>query len=405
MGTKYSTILVGGDVPNYNDGPPADDGSEIESNRVKFATIETDIGNPLHEGIKSMDAKLVAQTNEGPDAETGTVTLTTADHNKVLECSGTFTLSLPNPSGNQGFQCTVINAGSGTVTVDVDGGANIDGGASVSLTAGASRKVYVNNAETAYYSVAGVLNENANKVVGGTTNNLVKQTADGDLADAGFLVTAYPVANINIAGGTAETSADDADLIPLYDNSATANKVMRRDNLLSGVVGVEPGAWVPLRKKTFSAASTVDFDDGDIDSTYDHYVFILSNVQLSGGVFATVNLRVSSDAGVSWDSGAADYWYGNHGGTVGQGNAAIISTGGEPFEGFLFLHNPLTNQETLFQTQIVGFASGGVSPTHHGFARRNTASQVDAIQFLPSSGNMTGDITICGIRNATSPLT
>ena len=155
MGEKYSSILVGGDVPNYADGSIPDDGSQVEANRVKYSTITTDLSNPLHVGIQSMDAKLVAHVNEGPDTESGTVTLTTADHNKVLECSGTFTLSLPNPSGNAGFQCTVKNAGSGVITVDVSGGANIDGGSSITLAAGQANKVYVNNGGTAYYSVTG----------------------------------------------------------------------------------------------------------------------------------------------------------------------------------------------------------------------------------------------------------
>ncbi len=155
MGEKYSSILVGGDVPNYADGTIADDGSQVEANRVKYSTITTDLSNPLHVGIQSMDAKLVAHVNEGPDTETGAVTLTTADHNKVLECSGTFILKVPNPSGNAGFQCTVKNAGSGVVTVEVDGGANIDGGSSITLAAGQANKVYVNNGGTAYYSVTG----------------------------------------------------------------------------------------------------------------------------------------------------------------------------------------------------------------------------------------------------------
>lgn len=166
MGQKYATILVGGDVPNYADGSIPDDGSQVEANRVKYATITTDLSNPLHVGIQNMDAKLVAHVNEGPDTENGTVTLTAADHNKVLECTGSFTLSLLNPTGNAGFQCTVKNAGSGTVTVNVDGGANIDGGSSISLLAGEAAKVYVNNAGTAYYSVTG--NKAGNEFPSGT---------------------------------------------------------------------------------------------------------------------------------------------------------------------------------------------------------------------------------------------
>lgn len=155
MGTRYATVLVAGDVPDYGDSAPTDDGSQTEANRVKYATIQTDLGNPLEAAIKSMDAKLLTQTDEGPDTEAGNVTLTTADHNTVLECSGTIAVTLPNPSGNAGFQCTVKNAGSGVITVNVDGGGNIDGVASITLPAGQANKVYVNNAESAYFSVTG----------------------------------------------------------------------------------------------------------------------------------------------------------------------------------------------------------------------------------------------------------
>lgn len=155
MGEQYSTILVGGSVPNYNTNAPADDGSQVEANRVKYATIKTDLGNPLDAGLKDMDSKLLAQTNEGPDTETAPVTLTTADHNKVLECSGTFTLKLPTPTSNKGFQCTVKNAGSGVITVEVATGENIDGSSSVPLGAGQAIKPYVNNAENAYIVASG----------------------------------------------------------------------------------------------------------------------------------------------------------------------------------------------------------------------------------------------------------
>ena len=158
MGTRYSTVLVGGNVPNYTTSNVADDGSQVEANRVKFSSVHSDLTSPLETAIVAMDTKLLAHTNEGPDTESSTTTLTTADHNTVLEATGTITLSLPNPSGNAGFQCTIKNAGSGVITVDVDGGANIDGVSSISLVAGEAVKPYVNNAETAYFTVVGTQN-------------------------------------------------------------------------------------------------------------------------------------------------------------------------------------------------------------------------------------------------------
>ena len=45
------------------------------------------------------------------------------------------------------------------------------------------------------------------------------------------------IAGLDIAGGTAATTADDADLVVLYDDSATANRVMTRANFLAGISG------------------------------------------------------------------------------------------------------------------------------------------------------------------------
>ena len=159
MGTKYATILNGGVVSTYNDNPPSDDGSQTEANRVKFATITSDLTAPLHSAITSMDGKIVAHVTEGPDAKSTTYTTVAGDHNKTLECTGTFTLSLLNPSTNAGYQTRVKNAGSGTITVDVDGGANVDGVSSITLGAGTSRKFHVNNAGNAYYSTGGYNND------------------------------------------------------------------------------------------------------------------------------------------------------------------------------------------------------------------------------------------------------
>ena len=155
MGTKYSTILVGGVVQTYNDNNPADDGSQTEANRVKYVTITDDLSAPLHSAITRLDGKLVDHVDEGPTAKSGAYTTIAADHNSVIECSGTFTVSLLNPTGNVGYQVTVKNASTGTITVDVDGGANVDGAASIALAGSQARKFYVNSGATAYYSTAG----------------------------------------------------------------------------------------------------------------------------------------------------------------------------------------------------------------------------------------------------------
>lgn len=151
MGARYTTILVGGEVSTYNDSPPADNGAATAANRVKFATVTSDLTAPLHSAITRLDGKLVDLADEGPDVHTTTYTTVASDFAKVLECSGTFTVSLQTPAA--GYRLTVKNDGVGTITVNVNGGADVDGAASQTISAGASAAFIVNAAGTAYYSI------------------------------------------------------------------------------------------------------------------------------------------------------------------------------------------------------------------------------------------------------------
>lgn len=154
MGLKYDSILSGGSVATYNDNPPADDGSKTVANLVKFVTITSDLTAPLHSAITTMDGLLVDLVDEGPLAKSTTYTTIDSDYAKTIECTSTFTLSLLDPSGNAGYKATVKNAGTGDITVDVDGGANINGGSSILVRAGESAICRVNAAGTAYYTDA-----------------------------------------------------------------------------------------------------------------------------------------------------------------------------------------------------------------------------------------------------------
>jgi hypothetical protein len=68
---------------------------------------------------------------------------------------------------------------------------------------------------------------------GSGANVLTNSTGllDGGKLQAGSV----GISALDIAGGTAATTADDADLIVLYDDSATANRVMTRAHFLSGL--------------------------------------------------------------------------------------------------------------------------------------------------------------------------
>jgi len=71
------------------------------------------------------------QENPGGDSPTVAVssnrTLTNADHNAILVCTGSFTITLPTGLQDD-FLCMILNVGSGTVSVEAGASATLDDG-------------------------------------------------------------------------------------------------------------------------------------------------------------------------------------------------------------------------------------------------------------------------------------
>jgi hypothetical protein len=99
-----------------------------------------------------------------PVTTTYTVLLT----DDVLECDGTFTLTLPNLDADIPKNFYIKNIGSGTITVDADGAHTIDGAASITLAANEATILRVNSALTGWMIVGEV---SASGGGGGTTVN------------------------------------------------------------------------------------------------------------------------------------------------------------------------------------------------------------------------------------------
>jgi len=70
-------------------------------------------------------------------AKTGAYTATTTDRGKVINASGTWTLSLPaTATAGSGFALLVKNGGSGVITLDPSGAELVDGATTLALSAG-----------------------------------------------------------------------------------------------------------------------------------------------------------------------------------------------------------------------------------------------------------------------------
>lgn len=186
MGTKYSSVSA----VNYNASPPSDDGAQTSQNKAKWSDVKTKIGDPVKTEADTINTRLIEHFDIGPDTKSTTYTTVAADFNTVLECSGTFTVSLLDAStAGAGYFTIVKNAGSGNITVDTDTPADqIDGNTSIVLVPGEVAQYGVNNAADGYMQITAVTRQSV-------TNNTVFATIAGTaILQAGIPTTAKHIA-------------------------------------------------------------------------------------------------------------------------------------------------------------------------------------------------------------------
>ena len=205
----------------------------------------------------------------------------------------------------------------------------------------------------------------------------------------------------------------------LTDHTITASDVitfadvgdsnLTKKDTVQGVLDLAGGgALVHLSSQTASGASTLDFTQ--ISSTYNTYRFVFENV-LNSSNNTSFAIRTSTDGGSSYDSGASDYFrtgFWENGGsiTLNVGNEAhgyfnsagvysTASNGG--LSGSLELYNPLGTSYTHFVAATIASDSAD-NPTAHFFAgHRQSAADVNAVQFKFDSGNIaSGTIRMYG---------
>lgn len=171
--------------------------------------------------------------------------------------------------------------------------------------------------------------------------------------------------------------------------------------------------WVLLATKTASASATLDFTEFN-NSVYRYYIFILENVKPATDA-VTLQMRFSTNAGSSYDSGATDY-----ASAAFVSNRAGTATGGSDGASFLQITdtNDMGNAATEFgytgtveifhaasattQTRVVargGYDNATGQPINAiANGRRLTAQDTDAVRFLFSSGNIaSGSIRMFGV--------
>lgn len=178
------------------------------------------------------------------------------------------------------------------------------------------------------------------------------------------------------------------------------------------VVLLETGARVRLATKTASASANLSFTEFN-NTLYRRYEFELDSV-LPATDNTTLWLRTSTNAGSSYDAGAADYSYSNtekgSGAEVDSvdslGAAQIIlctsvgnAAGEQGVSGTVAVWGAGVAARTTVRTFIHSFDAADSSPfIVQGAGARLANQDTDAVRFLFSSGNITsGTIRMYGI--------
>jgi len=167
----------------------------------------------------------------------------------------------------------------------------------------------------------------------------------------------------------------------------------------------------PLSVQTASSSASLNFIN---IGNYAFVEFIIVDL-LPATDDVELWIRTSTNNGSSYDSGASDYGWAHLGRTGGttqavstgtdskiilcQGAAGldVSNVSGEGVSGSLRLYNP-TGTTSRRITHQIGFINGnGAQTTYTGTGSRLTAADVDAVQFLFSSGNIaSGTIYLLG---------
>lgn len=181
----------------------------------------------------------------------------------------------------------------------------------------------------------------------------------------------------------------------------------------AALVSAAGGSLVFIAAATASSSATIEFTG--IDDTYDEYeIHILNSLAATDGV--GLWMRTSTDGGSSFDSGASDYGWVNYqvvtngagaGGAATDSKISFITAdagnlAGEELSLIIRLVRPSEATNTRLFFQMGGadrFGARALSIT--GSGHRISAADVDAIQFLMSSGNIaSGLFSLYGVKRS-----
>lgn len=247
--------------------------------------------------------------------------------------------------------------------------------------------------------------DNIGTPAGGVLTNCTNLPISTGVAGLGTGQAAFLAQNVNLAD-------PNADRIIFWDDSA------------GEYVHLTPGSGLSITGTTLSAVGLANAGISFIGaysasaaaslpitglSDYSAITFIINDMVVSSDG-ATIDIRTSTNNGSSYDSGASDYDYAAQGIAAGLSNISVGSAAaslirysagqgndiGEKMSGTITLYNPAGTGYGMIKGDVI-VAHPSLSATNWNFSGRRLASaDIDAIQFFPSTGTITGTVYAFG---------
>lgn len=246
-------------------------------------------------------------------------------------------------------------------------------------------------------------------------------TDAGDAAVAAVVAAANYIKRDGSVAFTADQSMGTHKLTNVVDPGGAQDAATKAyvDAAIAGV-GTTAGGLVLLASQTASSSADLSFatrnatgQSGAIfQSDYDDYLIEFVNV-IPATNAVTLGMRMSTNGGSTYDSGANYKWayqFSNTAGATGASNSAAgtsitiagsySNTSSAGAKGTVEIAGPLSASQTKPILLRSAFLASDANYYHlHGMGLYNSTTAVDAVRFLMSSGNIaSGTIRIYGIK-------